>query len=347
MHIVGANIYIAENLLLNQEFFSGILPDAKLVIVSDQNVAMHYLSQLVLVLEKYSIDTLILPAGETNKTWQNTEKIMHLLIKKQHDRNTILISLGGGVIADMVGFVASIYMRGMKLIHIPTSLLAQIDACIGGKTGFNYLGLKNILGTFYPAQAIIIDPLVLHTLSKREYISGLAEAVKYGMACDADFFIWLEENCQQILNRDLQRLVYLIQRCCEIKSSIIKQDMHDLGERRILNFGHTYAHAIEAASGFNHYLHGEAVAIGMLLATKLAVKLEICDISLCQRLENLILKFGLPSKLNHKLCSLETVNTKLLMDKKKHSAQLTLILPYDLGRVRVVENLMDEYVRIR
>lgn len=333
------NIYIGAGLLNNLQLITSKLPSNKLLIVTDEIVGHLHLKRVRSALAAYDPDILILPSGETNKNWFAVESILQALLQHKHDRHSTIISLGGGVVGDLTGFAASIYMRGINWIQIPTTLLAQVDAAIGGKTGCNFAGVKNLIGTFYFPQAILIDTEFLTDLPDKDYLAGLAEVVKYGMACDAAFFCWLEEHKQQILKRDAEILKAMIIRSCELKLAVVQDDVHDLDQRMILNFGHSFAHAIEAASGFKHYLHGEAVAIGMLIAARWAVKLGILKRDILDRLCSLIVYFGLPTELDRSICSLGMLFDCITNDKKKRAGILNFILPCALGRVVKVERL--------
>lgn len=339
MHIINGNVYVGTNLLKNSELFTDILTSSRLLIITDQYISDLYLPMLLSALAGHRIDTLILPTSEANKNWVLVEKILATLTQLQHDRSSTVISLGGGVIGDLAGFAAAIYMRGTNWLQIPTTLLAQVDAAIGGKTGCNYLGQKNLLGCFYQPKAVVSDLAVLQTLSEREYLAGLAEVVKYGIACDAVFFNWLEEHVLLLKNRDLAALEYVIVRCCEIKLKLVALDETDRGPRLALNFGHTFGHALEAASMFELYLHGEAVAIGMLLATRLAVKLNLVMPEVLNRLHNLLQRLALPLQWQQNSHKLSEVVDCMAADKKKHAGQLRLILPCALGEVRVIQGL--------
>lgn len=344
-------VYIGENLINDAAIFKPHLTNNRVIIVSSELIAKLHLDRLRNTLAGYSVETILIDAGEQHKNLASIEKIIDFLAQQQHDRFSTLISLGGGVIGDLTGFAASVFMRGLNLIHVPTTLLAQVDSCIGGKTGFNHLGIKNLIGTFYQPTAVIVDSAFLKTLPDREYLAGLAEVLKYGMACDAEFFCWLEEQATALKGKDPKILQMAIQRCCEIKLQIVYEDETDHAHRAVLNFGHTFAHALESATNFAHYLHGEAVAIGMLHATWLGVKLELIPQVLWDRLARLLQILGLPSKYDQKLCSTFMLYSYILNDKKKNSRQLSLILPCELGKVKVfkdfdrqyLERLMEEY----
>lgn len=338
------NIILGDNLLQQAAVFAPFIPNNKILIVTDTNVAPLFLPTLQATLASYRVDTMILSMQESNKNWEAVSRILQQLVDGSYDRFSTLISLGGGVIGDLVGFAASIYMRGMNFIQIPTTLLAQVDAAVGGKTACNFNGIKNLIGTFYMPTAVISDLYTLRSLPNREYQAGLAEVVKYGMACDADFFQWLDLHKAAIKMRDNKALNYLIARCCEIKLATVREDMHDNQRRQVLNFGHTFAHAIEAATDFSWYLHGEAVALGMLLATKLAVKMGLLLPQILDRLYNLLVYLGLPTYIQAGTVTTEVLYSYMAKDKKNCAGTLNLILPCALGQVKIVKQLNAEFL---
>ncbi len=289
--IVGCDI-LRKSLHLSKIFMA-----KKVLIVSDETVAKFYLP----FLQKYFTDnmysTVIVPMGEPYKIWQSIELIFQALVNEEHDRDSLLVSLGGGVIGDLTGFAASSYMRGIDLVQIPTTLLAQVDAAIGGKTGLHFDGYKNLIGSFYHPKLVVVDLATLATLPERAYRSGLAEIVKYGMACDGFFFSWLEANQVALNARKTNEMVYAIEHSCRLKVQIIARDEYDKGDRIVLNLGHTFAHAIEAATNFCHYFHGEAVSLGLVAASKLAYTMNYISISTLYRVEVLLRDFGLPTKI--------------------------------------------------
>jgi 3-dehydroquinate synthase len=348
MRVINHNIYIESGLMKNKVFLADILSLDNVVIVTDNLVPNVYVEHLCAVFYNKNIEVIKLPPGEDNKNFLAIETLIAAFIRCKVDRFATLIALGGGVVGDLTGFAAAIYMRGIDWIQIPTTLIAQVDSAYGGKTGCNYQGKKNLLGAFHFPKTILVDPEYLKTLSNREYLSGLAEVVKYGMACDKDFFAWLEANKISIKNRDAAVLQELVAVCCEIKTNIVALDPRDQKERMVLNFGHSFGHALEAATSFSVYLHGEAVAIGMLLATRLAVRIGMLERSILGRLHNLLEYFELPT---------ECASTNMLCDyiggdKKNRGDTLNLILPYALGRVKMVseiniknlEGLLQSYV---
>jgi 3-dehydroquinate synthase len=345
MHIIRSQtnnssypVYIGTD-FIDSGLLQTLLPMPRIVLVTDQTVADIYLQTICETLTGFSLNLIILPPGEVNKNWEAVTKIIDVLVAFKHDRFSTLVSLGGGVIGDVTGFAASIFMRGINWLQLPTTLMAQVDAAVGGKTGCNYFGIKNLIGTFYQPQNVVIEIAFLRTLPDREYLSGLAEVVKYGMACDGEFFIWLEKHIYDLINRDPNILELAIHRCCQIKLELVQQDENDHGQRRVLNFGHTFAHALESATEFASILHGEAVAIGMLLATRLAVKLGLVERELLIRLYNLLNCIGLPLALPSEISSVGALYNFMMRDKKKQAAQLSLMLPCALGKIKVIQGL--------
>ncbi|MGS2723114.1 3-dehydroquinate synthase [Porticoccus sp. GXU_MW_L64] len=287
-------IHIGTALLADPGSYSPYIRGQRVCVVSNTAVAPLYLAGLKNALGAYQVDEVILPDGEPYKNLDTLNRVFTTLLEKQHNRQTTLIALGGGVVGDMTGFAAACYQRGVDFIQVPTTLLAQVDSSVGGKTAVNHPMGKNMIGAFYQPRAVIIDTDVLASLPEREYVAGVAEVIKYGAINDGDFFQWLEENSQQLLNRDRQALVYAIECSCRNKADIVSQDEREGGVRALLNFGHTFGHAIEAAGEYKEWLHGEAVAAGMVMAADLSVRLGWLPAEQLERLSQLIQRFGLP-----------------------------------------------------
>jgi 3-dehydroquinate synthase len=242
------------------------------------------------------VTTVILPDGEAFKTWQTMGRIFDALLAQGHDRKTTIVALGGGVVGDIAGFAAACYMRGVDYIQLPTTLLAQVDSSVGGKTAVNHPAGKNMIGAFHQPRLVIADIDVLRTLPRRELIAGLAEVIKYGAALDETFLNWIEINLARLLALDGEALMHAVRRSCEIKAEIVASDERESGQRALLNFGHTFAHAIEAGLGYGRWLHGEAVGCGMVLAARLSARLGRIDPERAARLESIIERAGLPTK---------------------------------------------------
>ena len=270
-------IYIGENIASDGALFAKHIVSRQTLVVSNETVAALYLEPITKALRNYQCDVLLLPDGEQYKNLTVLNKIFDMLLEKKHQRSTTLLALGGGVICDMTGFAAACYQRGVAFIQIPTTLLAQVDASIGGKTAVNHSLGKNMIGAFHQPRCVIVDINTLQSLPDREYRAGVAEIIKAALICDAEFFVWLEQNSAKILAKDKVALVYAIARACEIKASIVAADETETeGVRALLNLGHTFGHAIEQVFGYGQWLHGEAVAMGLVLAADLSVALGNC-----------------------------------------------------------------------
>jgi 3-dehydroquinate synthase len=267
------------------------------LVVSNTTVAPLYAQRLVNALrDKYAqVHTVVLPDGEAHKTWQTLNLIFDALLEKSCDRKTVLFALGGGVVGDMAGFAAASYMRGVPFVQVPTTLLAQVDSSVGGKTAINHPLGKNMIGAFYQPQLVVCDLDTLKTLPAREMSAGLAEVIKYGPISDIAFMDWLEKNMDGLRAGDAALLAHAVQRSCEIKARVVGADEREQGMRAILNFGHTFGHAIEAGMGYGAWLHGEAVGCGMVMAARLSQALGLIDAAWVQRLERLIVRAGLPT----------------------------------------------------
>lgn len=305
----------------------------QVVIVTDEIVAQHYLPALAQSILAENVASIVLPQGEHTKNLQQFELIISQLIDIGLTRDGLLIALGGGVVGDLTGFAAACYHRGIAYIQIPTTLLAQVDAAIGGKTAINHPKGKNLIGAIYPPKAVFCNVALLATLPMREYCAGLAEVIKYGLILDQDFFVWLEQQCLAILARDYSILLHLVQHCCNLKQNVVAQDAQDLAVRQILNFGHTFAHAIELISEFA-YLHGEAVAIGMVAAAKLSERLGHITQAQLERIIDLLKQCQLPVQWPQSISSTQAIAV-MRMDKKNRSEGQKLILLEALGKAYV------------
>ena len=289
-------ILIGRGLLDNPYTWADLPAAACVLVVSNTTIAPLFADRLVAsLLGRFKkIHHVTLPDGEEFKTWQSLNLIFDELLAKACDRKTILFALGGGVVGDMTGFAAACYMRGVPFVQIPTTLLAQVDSSVGGKTAVNHPLGKNMIGAFYQPLKVVCDLDTLKTLPARELSAGLAEVIKYGPIADMAFFDWLEANLGALLARDANALGYAVRRSCEIKAWVVAQDERDVGLRATLNFGHTFGHAIEAGLGFGTWLHGEAVGCGMVMAAHLSLRLGLVDAAFVERLVSLIRKAGLP-----------------------------------------------------
>ncbi len=290
------DIAIAGGLLDSPTAWQGLPKAGAALIVTNDTVAPLYLARLQHSLASHYplIHVCSLPDGESYKTWDSLNQIFDVLLGKACDRKTVLFALGGGVIGDITGFAAACYMRGVPFVQVPTTLLAQVDSSVGGKTAINHPIGKNMIGAFYQPERVVCDLGTLQTLAPRELSAGLAEVIKYGPIADMAFLDWIEQHMHELLARDPQALAHAVKRSCEIKAWVVGQDEREAGIRAILNFGHTFGHAIEAGLGFGVWLHGEAVGCGMVMAAHLSHRLGLVDAAFVERLTALIAKAGLP-----------------------------------------------------
>ncbi|APZ44323.1 3-dehydroquinate synthase [Acidihalobacter ferrooxydans] len=329
-------IHIGRGLLDNPDILRTAVSGRNVVIISNETVAPLYLNKVRRHLDDLRVGDIILPDGEQYKTLGTLESIFTQLLEGHFDRNTTLIALGGGVVGDIAGFAAASYQRGIKFVQIPTTLLAQVDSSVGGKTGVNHPLGKNMIGAFHQPLAVIIDTETLDTLPDRELNAGLAEVIKYGLLGDAEFFDWLEENIDTLRARDHHSLAYAIKRSCQNKASIVAQDEREQGSRALLNLGHTFGHAIETGLGYGQWLHGEAVACGMLMAARLSGELGWLPTAAIDRIEALLLKAGLPVTPPAEL-SQQRMRELMAIDKKVIDGQLRLVLLRDIGHALVTD----------
>ncbi|WP_034297988.1 bifunctional shikimate kinase/3-dehydroquinate synthase AroKB [Herbaspirillum sp. RV1423] len=325
-------ITIGHGLLSRPELLTRHVAGKRAAIVTNDKVGPLYLAQVRKLLEDAGkqVTEIVLPDGEEEKTWASLMKVFDVLLAQKCDRKTTLIALGGGVIGDLTGFAAASYMRGVPFVQIPTTLLSQVDSSVGGKTGINHPLGKNMIGAFYQPQAVIADTATLHTLPPRELSAGLAEVIKHGAIIDAPFFDWIEANIGKLVAGDNAALAYSIQRSCEIKADVVRQDEREGGLRAILNFGHTFGHAIESGLGYGQWLHGEAVGCGMVMAADLSHRLGYIDTAAKDRLTALVKAAGLPVVAP----DLGTARWLELMevDKKNEGGQIKFILIKPLGK---------------
>jgi 3-dehydroquinate synthase len=289
-------ILVGNRMLDDAHTFAHLSAGNAALIVTSTTVAPLYATQLQAALAVHfkQVHTVVLPDGEENKTWQTLNLVFDSLLEHACDRKTVLFALGGGVVGDMTGFAAASFMRGVPFVQVPTTLLAQVDSSVGGKTAINHPLGKNMIGAFYQPLLVVCDLNTLETLPARELSAGLAEVIKYGPITDMAFFEWIEANIEALRRRSPAALAYAVKRSCEIKAWVVSQDERESGLRAVLNFGHTFGHAIEAGMGYGKWLHGEAVACGMVMAARLSQRLGLIDESLVQRLRDLIAAAGLP-----------------------------------------------------
>lgn len=333
------------------QFIHHRLPKCSLAaIVTDENVARSHAERTARALQSSGLTCTVLSvaAGEASKCVAQAEKLWVELAQLSADRKTVVVAVGGGVVGDLGGFVAATYSRGLALVQVPTSLLAQVDSSVGGKVGINLPAAKNIVGAFWQPAGVVIDLDVLATLPKREYVSGLAEVVKYGVILDAEFFAYLEQHVDGLLTRNGDVLEKVIARCCELKAIVVEGDeREETGLRAVLNYGHTFCHALETVTGYGTYLHGEAVAIGMICASRLAESLGRIDAALTRRQRNLLNALGLPVAIGSDQPPVPTEDLLAAMqrDKKAEQGRLRFVLPSRMGHVELVNGVEEGPVR--
>jgi len=331
-------IYIDSGLFNNSDLFSSHIRNKRVCIVTNTIVAPIYLAQIKEKLANFDIDEVILPDGEAEKSLANFERIMSHLLTNEHGRDTTLIALGGGVIGDITGFAAASYQRGIDFVQVPTTLLSQVDSSVGGKTAVNHPLGKNMIGAFYQPKAVIIDIDSLATLPEREFNAGMAEVIKYGILGDYDFFVWLEQNVSSIKAGDKDTLSEMIEKCCQCKADIVASDETEAGVRALLNLGHTFGHAIEAEQGYGNWLHGEAVATGMVLAAKLAIVMNLLEVSALCRIESLINVFDLPL-IAPTTMGFDDFVRHMRRDKKNIGGKLRFIVPTAIGKSEIRDDV--------
>jgi len=323
-------------------------PGSCAVVVTNDTVQPLYGAALAEALAKHypAVHTVTLPDGEAHKDWQALNLIFEALLTHGCDRKTVLYALGGGVIGDMTGFAAACYMRGVPFVQVPTTLLAQVDSSVGGKTAINHPLGKNMIGAFYQPRLVLCDLATLDTLPERELSAGLAEAIKYGPIADMAFFDWLQAHIDAVRARDRSALAHVVRRCCEIKADVVAQDERESGLRAILNFGHTFGHAMETGLGYGVWLHGEGVAAGMVMAAELSMRLGMVDAAFVARLRSLIARAGLPTQ-GPVLDGADNAGRYLELmrvDKKVEAGEIRFVLIDGPGRA-VVRAAPDALVR--
>jgi 3-dehydroquinate synthase len=337
-------IHIGSNLLRDPVALASLLAahirGHQVCIVTNPTVNALYGDLLAQGLGAASVDVFEMDDGESHKNMATYAAVLDFLVTQRHNRTTCLIALGGGVVGDLCGFVAATFQRGVDFIQIPTTLLAQVDSSVGGKTAINHVVAKNMIGAFYQPRCVLVDTATLDSLPAREYSAGLAEVVKYGVIADAAFFAWLEENAHDLMMKQPAAVAMAVTRSCAIKADVVAQDERELGLRAILNFGHTFGHAIESLSGYGTFLHGEAVAIGMVMAAELAVRTDLFHRDDAQRITRLLTTFGLPVELssNNKLAPADMLDA-MGMDKKVVDGAMRFVLPASLGTVEITDDV--------
>ena len=327
-------IYIGQDLLNDASYLRPHIKGQQVCIVTNTTIAPLYLDALISLLGDYHVDSVLLPDGESYKSLETMNSIYNCLLENIHNRTTTLIALGGGVVGDMCGYAAATYQRGVNFIQIPTTLLSQVDSSVGGKTGVNHPLGKNMIGAFHQPQAVIIDTNVLKTLPARELSAGLSEVVKYGLLGDKKFYHWIEENIESLIALDESVLTEAIARSCQNKADIVALDEREGGVRALLNLGHTFGHAIEAAQGYGVWLHGEAVSVGMVIALELSALMGKISHDEVDRLCRLLKKADLPISSPNNMTA-EQFLQLMSLDKKVLDGRLRLILLEAIGQAVV------------
>ena len=330
-------IYIGSG-LLKQNLLVEHIKSKQVLIVSNTTVSPLYLKYVLANLAAFHTEVIELPDGEQYKTLEYINKIFDLLLIKKFNRNATLVALGGGVVGDMGGFAAACYQRGIPFIQIPTTILAQVDSSVGGKTGVNHPLGKNMIGAFYQPQCVIADMDVLDTLDNRQYAAGIAEVIKYGLIRDLELFEWLEQNIELLLSRDKEALAFIIERSCINKAEIVAEDEFESGIRAILNFGHTFGHAIETGMGYGVYLHGEAVSIGMGYAADLSQRMGWLTQYDVERIITLLKRTGLPVSPPEQM-DVDQFIDLMSVDKKNLDGKIRLILLESIGQAKLPINV--------
>ena len=333
-------IFIGKGASQEPEALIDRVKGSDVAIISDEVVAPLYLNQLLEGLPEKNIITYVLPKGEQEKKLKTVHKIIDHLLQNGFGRDATLISLGGGVVCDITGFVASVFMRGVSVIQIPTTLLAQVDASVGGKTGVNHSLGKNLIGSFYQPSAVVCDTAFLSTLDPKEMSDGLAEIIKYGLIYDRDFFVWLQTNISNILEQDRASLGHAVQRSCQIKAEIVAQDEREQSIRAILNFGHTFGHAIENQTGYDQWSHGQAIAAGMVLASKLSAKMSLISEEDVELIKDILLRAGLPVE-PPKISTHDFIDA-MKADKKVKARVIQLVLLKEIGSAFLTADYSEE-----
>jgi 3-dehydroquinate synthase len=305
------------------------VPARDVLVVSNTTVAPLYLDSLSAGLRPRRIVEAILPDGEAHKTLTNVARILDVLVANRFARDCTVVALGGGVVGDMAGFAAACYQRGVSYVQVPTTLLSQVDSSVGGKTGVNHPGGKNLIGAFHQPIVVLADTRTLGSLPPRELRAGLAEVIKYGLICDAELFAWLEEHMEALLAGDPAALAHVIHRSCQIKAEIVGRDEREQGDRALLNLGHTFGHAIEAATGYTQWLHGEAIGAGLLMAAAMSRECVLMSAAEVERVRNLVARTGLPTHID--AVSPQSALEHMRIDKKVQGGRIRLVLLRKIG----------------
>jgi 3-dehydroquinate synthase len=332
-------ILIGAGLLPRADLLAEHIPGRDILLVSNTIVGPLYAAALKKGLGDRRIVEVTLPDGESHKTLVTVARVLDVLVTNRFARDCTVVALGGGVVGDMAGFAAACYQRGVAYVQVPTTLLAQVDSSVGGKTGVNHPGGKNLIGAFHQPSAVIADTETLRTLPIRELRAGLAEVIKYGLICDEELFTWLEQNMEKLLAHDAAALTYAIHRSCEIKAEIVGRDEREQGDRALLNLGHTFGHALESVTGYTKWLHGEAVGAGLLMAATMSCESGLMPAASVERLRKLLERTGLPTEARD--LKADNVLEHMRIDKKVKSGRIRLVLMRSIGGSFVTADYAD------
>jgi 3-dehydroquinate synthase len=336
-------ILIGQGLLGDRGLFEQHLRARDILLVSNTVVAPLYLGALEASLRPKRVVAAILPDGESHKTLANVARILDVLVANRFGRDCAVVALGGGVVGDMAGFAAATYQRGVAFAQVPTTLLAQVDSSVGGKTGVNHPGGKNLVGAFHQPVAVVADTGTLATLPPRELRAGLAEVIKYGLICDAAFFAWLEAHIDALLAGEAAALAQVIRRSCEIKAEIVGKDEREHGERALLNLGHTFGHAVESATGYTQWLHGEAIGAGLVMAARMSLESGHLGAEELERVTRLIARAGLPTAVAG--VQPDVALDHMRIDKKVQAGRIRLVLLRGIGSAFVTADYAEAALR--
>jgi 3-dehydroquinate synthase len=340
------DIKIGEDILANLgDYMSELDIGSKVLLISNPLVDSLYGTEVEATLSQagFEVTKALIPDGEKYKSLETAKDLYDQAVDAELDRTASVVALGGGVVGDIAGFIAASFMRGINFIQVPTTVLAQVDSSVGGKVAVNHPQGKNLIGDFYQPQLVVADKKVLHTLEERELKVGLAEVIKYGVIWDQEFFSFLKENRQAIMNLESGPIIEAVKTSCQIKAKVVQEDEYEQGLRAILNYGHTIGHALEAVTNYEHYRHGEAVAIGMVAAAKIAYKLDMLTTDEVRAQEELIGEFGLPVRFSG--LDKEQILKALTKDKKVKNGVIRFILAEKIGQVEIVSDIADTIIR--
>jgi len=336
-------IHIGAGLLARGELYAPHLGGGAVAVVTNDVVAPLYLAKLRPALGGARLTEIVVPDGERAKGWETLRGVIDQMVAARLGRDSLVVALGGGVIGDLAGFAAAIYQRGIAFLQVPTTLLAQVDSSVGGKTAIDHAQGKNLIGAFHQPCAVIADVGALDTLPERELRAGLAEVIKYGLALDPAFVEWLERNVEKVLKRERETLIHAVKRCCELKARVVAADEREAGERALLNFGHTFGHAIEAATGYGAWLHGEAIAAGMVMASELSALMGDLKKTEVARVRDLLKRAGLP--VAGPALAPERLMELMALDKKAAKGKTRFVLLDSIGRARLRADVEPATVR--